>query len=269
MVGLYEKNPKGKTNTPHTDKYYTPKKSAEEEIINGRLVDIGNDETVLSTQIIISEEQVNDKNTPTIVALVDKEGKLIKDSRKIEEFKNKYKDFDLYSINNPENPKKIGELTKDGEVKVSGMDNLNEKIIISKDSKISRILSKKDGMESTINRYGEEVNSHKKETKVYKNSNIDTQKGIENLEKQPAKSILKKTKEAKKIKFNKLAEVKESDRSYEPNTRKGVENLQKQPAKSILKEATKIGEHLKQTLSEEKQNNQKAVQKVKKQELTR
>jgi len=46
MAGLFEKNPKRKVVTSHTDKYYTPKKLLGEEIIKGRLVDIGKDGTV-------------------------------------------------------------------------------------------------------------------------------------------------------------------------------------------------------------------------------
>lgn len=137
MAGLFQKNPKRKTITPHADKYYTPKKSSEEEIIKGRLVDVGSDEAVLSTQLVINEKQVNNKRTLSIVALIDKEGNVTRDSKKIEEFRRKYKDFNLYAIDNPENPKKIGEITRNGELRISGRDNLDEKIIVNKNSKIS------------------------------------------------------------------------------------------------------------------------------------
>lgn len=190
-MALFEKNPKQKTTTPHADKYYVPKKLSEEEIIKGRLVDVGNNDTVLSTQLIINEEQIDNKKVPKIIGLVGKDGKLIQDKKQIEDFKNKITGYNLYTIDNPENPKKIGELTKDGELKVSGADNLYEKIIVNKDSKISRILLKKDGMELTIDRYGEEINSNKKETKVYRNFNIDTQKGVENLQEKPTRSAMK------------------------------------------------------------------------------
>jgi hypothetical protein len=199
MAGLFEKNPKRKVVTQHTDKYYTPKKLPEEEIIKGRLVDIGKDGAVSSTQLIVNEKLLGDEKVLEIAGLIDKDGKLIQGKARIEKLTNNAKGYNLYAISNSEDLKKIGEITNDAKVSISGLDNLNDQIIFDKDSRVSRILLKKDGLALAMDRYGAEINTNQKDTRGHRNFNINTQQGVENLQSQPARSSMKGAREAARI----------------------------------------------------------------------
>lgn len=162
----------------------------EEFIVDDPKVVIGKRKGFLAAIGLIKKEK--------FIGIINKKGELIQDKNTIDNVLSNIKGYKFKDLNE----KFVGRFDQNGELPKNLKFDIDQNIIVSKDNKLVAI-QEKSGL---INQYGtslyrEELVKENNKSYLISESGrgINTQKGIENLKKQPTKSTLKVSTEATRI----------------------------------------------------------------------